>query len=303
MLGMMTAFTTSLRAIEEPGLDRLVAPRALFGQTASGGTWRIEVGDSLDIDGGQATEEVVRVKRIFPVGTVLCFTADFLKPHPINFTIAPTTISERLPGKINLNTVWDEEIFQALCDARQSNSFNNREIVSAIFSQLKASRTFGPRGGKETPSVADRPFRSFATGFTPYDDTQAPDNGLADTLFRSSGSSDRQPILAVPGMSHPYQTYELLTKIFNHVTVRSNVFAVWVTVGFFEVTDDTTRPVKLGAEVGRAENRHIRHRMFAIVDRSHLTANPGPQPEFSPRRPPSPNTATGMVVPYFSIID
>src|SRR5262249_17934946 len=37
------------------------------------------------------------------------------------------------------------------------------------------------------------------------------------------------------------------------------------------VTDPTTRPAKLGPEIGRAENRHTRHRLFAVVDRTNLT--------------------------------
>src|SRR5262249_55245357 len=156
--------------------------------------------------------------------------------------------------------------------------------VQKIFDRLLDQRSSNPQ---HAPGPSDRPFCSLATGFTPAGDAQYPTgSGIEDTLLRSWDGITSQPLFNVPGPPHPYLRYELLTKIFNQATTRSNVFAVWLTVGFFEVTDDATRPVRLGAEMGRAENRHLRHRMFAIVDRSLMDGNPGPAARFQPRADP-----------------
>lgn len=66
-----------------------------------------------------------------------------------------------------------------------------------------------------------------------------------------------------------YLKNELMIKLFNNITTRSNVFAVWLTVGFFEVLPGGA----YGQEINRAEGRNVRHRMFAIIDRTNLTIN------------------------------
>jgi len=184
---------------------------------------------------------------------------------------AGVSMDGRFPGKINLNTAdWSKdathfEMAMALCDPQSGSSFNSTQ-VQAMFQNLMAARL----GADGIISDDDRPFRSLATGH--YATGEA--NGVDDTLLRRlNPASDAMTRLLEPTLpvgAHPWQRYEVLSKIFNNVTTRSNVFAVWVTVGFFEVLDDNARPVKLGPEIGFAQNRHIRHRMFGIVDRSQL---------------------------------
>jgi hypothetical protein len=299
-LGTDTAVTACAAAVTA-GPNQTVTPQAMAGVTATGGGWQIEVGSTLIVDHGRPSEEVVRVKAVLPVGSPrpAQFIADFLRPHAAGFTLTPTVVSERLPGKINLNTVWDEEIFLALCDPQGPNGFN-KGTAAALFNRLK--KTIRPPSGGDTPGPGDRPLLSLTAG--PALVSTSPlyfDGGLKDTLFRSD-TPDGNPILVDPTKRHPVQQYELLNKIFSQVTTRSNVFAVWVTVGYFEVTDENARPVKLGGELGRAEGRHVRHRMFAVVDRSVLQINPGPQPGFDPRAARSPGARVGRVVPYLSII-
>jgi hypothetical protein len=192
---------------------------------------------------------------------------------------------DRVAGKINFNTVWDPETLLALCDPQPGNHFTDADVYnssnpndpSTVYGRLLALRT---PGGTLGPS--DRPFLSLAVGHSPKPgdgtypaggDAVFPNgSGINDTLLRSAfpdGGADTPRLFEVPG-EHPYLRFELLTKFLNNVTTRSNVFAIWLTVAFFEVVDETRRPVKLGAEIDRAEGRHRRHRMFAVVDRTNL---------------------------------
>jgi hypothetical protein len=113
------------------------------------------------------------------------------------------------------------------------------------------------------------PFKSLNVGVYSAN-TQYPNGlGLQNTFLRNGVFQQNDLVSNYPA-GHPFKKNEVLTKIYNNVTTRSNVFAVWLTVGFFEVVDESVLPVKLGAEIGRAENRHVRHRMFSIIDRTNL---------------------------------
>jgi hypothetical protein len=80
---------------------------------------------------------------------------------------------------------------------------------------------------------------------------------------------------------HPFFRTELLQKAMNLTTVRTHQYAVWVTVGFFEVRRQgdlgmfaSPNPALafdlLGPEIGAATGQATRYRAFFIVDRLQL---------------------------------
>ena len=108
--------------------------------------------------------------------------------------------------------------------------------------------------------------------------------------FRSpSPNSDVFPAYKLQNRdTNPYFRYKDLIKLSNSVTSQSNVYAIWVTIGYFEIepnypklpngSDDISKPFhvdeahpdgyRYGIEMGSDLGQVTRHRSFYIVDRS-----------------------------------
>jgi hypothetical protein len=87
----------------------------------------------------------------------------------------------------------------------------------------------------------------------------------------------------------PYFRSEWMQRVLNLTTERTHQYAVWITVGFFEVTQAgnpalaSTNPAaaydRLGLELGALEGKNTRFRGFFVLDRTRATGfnpnNPG----------------------------
>ncbi len=202
---------------------------------------------------------------------------------------AGESLNGRVLGKVNINTVntvSQSEVLSAIADFNSSSNFADGALATLISTRTKV---YNPN----PVNIKPFPFSGFGSavngdftinpdtnlsrktglhnsllGYTSFDSTNPATLAIAETPVNSG--------LDIGGTPNElqYARKELLTKIGNSVTTKSNVFAVWITTGYFEVTNDTTQPPTLGAEIGRADGINIRHRMFAIVDRTNMvTAN------------------------------
>ncbi|MFO0809185.1 MAG: hypothetical protein U0746_11210 [Gemmataceae bacterium] len=168
----------------------------------------------------------------------------------------------RKAGMININTIWDKKILEAICDAQQNSNNFTATDVDSVWNAIQNRRSSN-LGGTGT---VDKPFVGLAAPHVrPGDPQFDPANGTAGANGGYAAST-----LKTQNQTHPFLTDEILTKIAGHLTTRSNLFEVYLTVGFFEVIDDTTRPVKLGAEIRARDGSFIRHKMFAVVDRTNI---------------------------------
>ncbi len=93
----------------------------------------------------------------------------------------------------------------------------------------------------------------------------------ANQIERPLFERDPDPAITTPRQAHQnrdtsaYHRYQAMMRMSNLATDKSNVFAIWMTMGYFEVDVDT---MSVGQEYGYDEGTSRRYRSFMIIDRS-----------------------------------
>jgi hypothetical protein len=185
----------------------------------------------------------------------------------------------RDPGRININTIFDPVVYNGLMGLTNGRRGPN-------YSQwIHSRRGYGNLGASQVsfddnkPTFFSNPLRPSGSGdIVPLTGLERSDVDIS--LFRKDPNGS-QPLFDSDypdkprnASRNPSFKYQSLQRLGNLVTGRSNVYGVWITVGYFEVepagTVDATRPdgYQLGAEVGIDRGQIKRHRAFYMIDRS-----------------------------------
>ncbi len=194
----------------------------------------------------------------------------------------------RDPGKMNLNTMYTQDQFNGLM------GYFPGTTDGTLWNKFVQSRR-GAGGSTDplafptspTPSRFANPFRSFAGGDF---DFSPPAQEINATVFRADPTVPNRPLFQIDATGqlpsaatgpaqdpdrNPYFRYQALARLGNLVTTRSNVYAIWITVGYFQVSPnpngaDAAHPdgYQLGQELGSDTGEIERHRAFYIYDRT-----------------------------------
>jgi hypothetical protein len=226
------------------------------------------------------------------VGTQKYYSPQLFTPGNLTTPTQPESVREfaapfnrvsqfRDPGRVNANTIGFPAVWEAI-------------EPSVAWDDFRRSRQGGDDITK-LPSLFSNPFRAASSAhLMPKGLEKEPAQA---TLLRAHPSSANEPLFQAnpsdPMSSRPYRNrdrnsyfkYEKIQRLGNLLTTHSNVYAVWITVGYFEVTpwnranpmDPTLPPtpdpahpdgMQLGRELGSETGQIKRHRGFYIIDRS-----------------------------------
>ncbi len=190
----------------------------------------------------------------------------------------------RDPGRVNINTIPSNDSSNAnsmVWDGIQNAPANFLLQPGPSWSAVFQSRQLGAATGP-VPSQFSSPFRSAAGAALglPMASGSIVNNERDATLLRLSPASGAPLFYYIPQMQpgddpnvNPYFRFQPLQRLSNLLTTRSNVYAIWITVGYFEVTPIAISPIypdgyQLGQELYSDTGDVRRHRAFYIFDRS-----------------------------------
>ena len=173
------------------------------------------------------------------------------RPFDVNLVPPFNKISKyREPGRINLNTVVDNNVFDALFQRGGAGiPHPGPDAVNARDNRRGYPGTYMFALNKDFPTFFANPFRAPDAGdLVPLSNLKR--TGVDCTLLRTASGNEGGPsgdtfIRQDPASDHayndvdrnPYFRYQPAQRLANLTTTRSNVYAVWITVGYFEVED------------------------------------------------------------------
>ena len=191
----------------------------------------------------------------------------------------------REPGRINLNTIYSEEVFNGLMNGVNNGSTKKPSWTQFIQSRRKDLATAILGQNSAYPTEFSNPYRSCGGAF--WDPLGGSATGIDATLLRPNATSATAPLFQYTSPNNvdntsrnPFFHYSDLMRLGNLATTRSNVYSVWITVGYFEVKPNSfTTPAglpdlahpdgyELGQEMGSDTGEIVRHRAFYMIDRT-----------------------------------
>ena len=204
----------------------------------------------------------------------------------------------REAGRLNLNTLGDYD----------SNTFPYSPVWDALTANLpydSATSTGSPSfnifnqsrrgtGVTNSPELINNPFRpanaadimpnlslplTGVVGDTSWGGPDLSQLGVSEVglLRRDPTAGSNRPLFHLPTdpsvPANPATRLHGMNRLFNLTTNQANCYAVWITLGKFEVSFVGPSPqipdgYSLGAELGFEDGTQQRHRSFYIIDRT-----------------------------------